>query len=1180
MRFQNLNRLLWSLSACAMAFAPLAASALEDIDLYAGGGSASPPNVLFYLDNSSNWSANNNAWSYDTVYAKCTTNYSGNATKLQTCQQNVNYVFCGTTTACSGNPNLRQGQVELRALQMVLRATYCDATGAKKLNYNVGVMMGARSTNAGSVDSASVGTSYIRHAIRPMSDDQCLSSAPSGGDLTKYLMADLSNIDSKINDEDFKTSSSFEYGAGFYEAFKYFGGWTNPSKAPGTAGGGAAGIAGSPTDSTHFGPIRYSNVNTYEDSDAFTDATKGTYKSPISSYGSCGNNYIVLIGNTFPNQEYGTDQNANPPTNTVMSRLSYSPSQLYSVSNKSKTRFGDEWVKFLYDTDVSDASGQQNVRTFAIDVFNAATDADQSALLQSMAKAGQNTTDYKAGYFSVGGDIQALIDALTDILTEIAGINSVFASAALPVSVNAQGTYLNQIFIGMFRPDEQAQQRWYGNLKQYKFGLNSDGSMYLSDSGSASAVDSSNTGFIKNCATSTWTSDSARYWEKITGTESACATQTTSVYSDSPDGPMVERGGAAQKLRNLGYASRNLRTCSSPSSCSTLTNFTSGSLSSTAINNASGTALSSSEKQTLAEWVMGKNVGDGTWSASGVSYNSYTTANSLGVALDANSTRPTVHGDVVHSTPLAVNYGSAGGNDVVVFYGAGDGTLRAVDGNTTGITAGQELWAFIAPEHYAKLERVRSNSPLISYQSVSSTLSPTPTPKSYFFDGPITGYQDANPLTKLALYVTMRRGGNMVYAFDASRKPGSASGSQPTIMWRFGCASDGTGCATGASGEAQMGQSWSPVTVIKVKGLTDPLVVFGGGYHSCEDSETPNTACASTSIGQGIYVMNALTGTATNHKYIAPAAGSYTTSAGSLSITPGRFVAGVTPVDVNGDGYVDLLYAVDTRGNVWRINTSDPAANYAGYAGGVDGWPAPKLIGVVSEWTGGDSEKRKFMYAANAIVISNTQVLVLAGTGDREKPSSSSSASAVKNRFYGIKDTFATSSPTAAIGYGNVSVGTNLTDLMNVTGRTSVDLTALATMKGWFMDLYTTTVPYEQVVTTPLTLGGITFFNTYQAKAQADASTCSNLGTARGYQIDFLTGVMQENSAGDRSPSTYLSQGIPTSPVGGRVDIDGTTKWFCISCGKTPTILDPGSVAITPNTQRKQVYRYQKSRDR
>ena len=56
-----------------------------------------------------------------------------------------------------------------------------------------------------------------------------------------------------------------------------------------------------------------------------------------------------------------------------------------------------------------------------------------------------------------------------------------------------------------------------------------------------------------------------------------------------------------------------------------------------------------------------------------------------------------MHGKVVHSRPLAINYGtSATGDDVVVFYGAGDGMLRAVRGNQTGSGAGNELWALRA----------------------------------------------------------------------------------------------------------------------------------------------------------------------------------------------------------------------------------------------------------------------------------------------------------------------------------------------------------------------------------------------------------------------------------------------------------------------------------------------------
>ncbi len=46
-----------------------------------------------------------------------------------------------------------------------------------------------------------------------------------------------------------------------------------------------------------------------------------------------------------------------------------------------------------------------------------------------------------------------------------------FASVSLPVSVNTQGTYLNQVFVGMCTPDADAFPRWNGNLKQYKLGF-------------------------------------------------------------------------------------------------------------------------------------------------------------------------------------------------------------------------------------------------------------------------------------------------------------------------------------------------------------------------------------------------------------------------------------------------------------------------------------------------------------------------------------------------------------------------------------------------------------------------------------------------------------------------------------------------------------------------------------
>ncbi len=1096
---------LWLAATLLAAAAPTLA---EDIDLYAGvSGSGVAPNVLFYLDNTSNWSANDQAWNKADVTAKC--DALTDATKKTKCNDYVAEVFGAQTS-------LVQGAVEARALRMVLKELVCK-TGAT-LKANVGVMMFAPST-IGSADGSSATGTYIRHRIAPLDAAGC-----------EAVLEDLEWIGNNPADPSLKTSSSAGYGAGLYEAFKYFGGWTDLPKAT--------------FDRTHFGPDRYGDKADYkgavlEDPLAFTDDSRMRYKSPLSDGGSCGNNYIVLVGNTWPNSDFGTDTNAAPnPTNTLTSRLGYKPAQIYPKpllsSDKSDVRFGDEWAKFLYTSDVSDAPGIQNVRMFTLDVYNKKADAKQGALLRSMADQSG-----VGGYYAVSGDLYELVTAFIDILTQIVSVNSVFASASLPVSVNTQGTFLNQVFMGVFRPDVDAQQRWSGNLKQYRFGL-SGGSMYLSDATGAVAVDSVNTGFIQNCAVSYWTSDSGNYWENLVGMNmpNGCLTSTLSRFSDQPDGPMVERGGAAQRLRDPAFlpSARNIRTCSS-AACTGLTSFTTGS-------------MSGLMDSTLVKWVRGENALDGYYTADKQADGSYSKYTDYGLA--SSVTRPTVHGEVVHSRPLAVNYGLDGSDDVVVFYGAGDGMLRAINGNQKA-TDGNELWAFVAPEHWSKFERLRSNSPLISFPGVSPDLPPTPKPKDYFFDGSIGGYQerDSSSVQKVYIYPTMRRGGRAVYAFDVTTRPDK---SQPKLMWRYSEADD-----------SRMGQSWSTPVAIRVKGIEKPLVVFGAGYDNCEDDDDPASKCAGVTRGRGIVVHDAQSD---NSHFLDPDLA----DGGRFAGDSGRFVADMTAVDVNRDGFTDVIYAVDTRGNIWRINTSDPAAGYSGYAD-IDKWPMVK-VAEVAQWGANESERRKFMYAPSTVVLGN-QVTVLVGSGDREKPSSKSSAAKVLNRFYGIRDNVTvTSGVTPVRGYGPSTDGTgqpiNLADLTNVTNMNPVDPTSLAPL-GWFRDLSTTSEPYEQVVTAPLTLAGVTYFSTYQAKSSS-AGSCSNLGTARAYQVDFQTGTRLPDKP---LVTTFVSQGIPPSPVGGVVLIDGKLVPFVIG-GPGPTPLSPSKVIPKVRPDRKPVYRYQR----
>lgn len=1093
-------------------------SLAADIDIYTKGSSSSSSNVLFYLDNSSNWSNSAQAWTKDGVTKKCGSNAD--------CLKYVNLIF-------GNESSLVQGQVEVRALKVVLQELACN-TGAPYA-VNVGLMM---NSDSGTADKDNQNSGYIRRRILPLS---------AGAESCTTLITDLTDIDKEITSPSYKTSSSIDYGSPLFEAFKYFGGYANSN--------GEAGAMGNPASARGFGPTRYSNAVTGEDAGAFVDGSNSQiYKSPIDE-DYCGKNYIVVIGNTWPNQEYKPDTNATPPTNSVMKYLGLTPAQRtpFTSSTKSLIRFADEWTAFLARTDVSEVSGHQPVKTFTVDVYNTKPDTNQTALLLEMAKAGGTGV---GGAYSVDGDLAKLVEAFKTILGEIAAVNSAFASASLPISVNTQGTYLNQVFIGMFRPDPNSRPRWAGNLKQYQFKIltSTDGktttrNLYLADADGKAAIDNANTGFLKGCTRSFWTTNSDNYWASVTAVtdsgipDGSCPNPDNSnaIYNDKPDGSIVERGGAAEYLRLAAPGDRLIQTCAN-SKCTGSTPF--------------------SATTTDRLWIQGKNVGDGYNSATQTSYSTY------GKSTDV--TRPTVHGGVIHSRPLAINYGSGTEDKVVVFYGADDGILRAVNGSKSEVATangGKELWAFLPNEFESRLTRNRDNYPYVTFFD-----DPT-APKDFFFDGSLGAY--VGPVTisstvsnKKFLYATMRRGGHMVYAFDITADPTSTV---PTPMWRFGCTDTAKTNCVGSTGVTKIGQTWSTPRIIRVKDQSTLYAVFGAGYDSCEDTEPRN--CSTDSTGHGIFVLDAVSGDLL--KFI------------DFGSTAGHVAADLVAIDTNNDGYSDVIYAADTLGNLWRVNLTDPKTSGTQNQ---NNWIVTQ-VAKVGDWSSTNERNRKFLYAPDVVTVAAYNI-VLIGTGNREKPLDTSKAALVKNRFYGFWDEYARTSgsdtPFTLIDDSNDCDAAGDTVLksgcqvMNTSDVTQNYNTAFATAsrpRGWLIDLDSTSVgaPYEQVVTTAATIGGYVNFSTFQAKNE---QKCSSLGTARGYAACFIHGGASCDgplATGTSRSEKFVGGGLPPSPVAGTVEVDGKIVPFIIG-GKPEA---PGGSALEAKLppipikkDRMKVYRY------
>ena len=312
----------------------------------------------------------------------------------------------------------------------------------------------------------------------------------------------------------------------------------------------------------------------------------GTNYASIAPAAGCLKNFVTFIGNSYSSSGTPGDSGDPGPKDAFLGALSTtgmnaSPATtaaqralITNTSTDSKTTCGtinfpatnnhenkgyyaDEWARYMLS---------QNITTYTIGVVGPSCQAEYAWLLGSMAPSG-------GGKYFEASEKVALKLAFDTILSEVQSVNTVFAAVSLPVSVNTQGTYLNQVFMGMFRPDGDSLPRWAGNLKQYKLGM-INGELRLQDADSRAAVSSSGSNFIAECGRSFWTpaltTTPDNYWNYFQIPN--CTTYPAS--SNTPDGNMVEKGGQGYMLRSMSPTARIVKTCSSVfTGCTTLTDF-------------------------------------------------------------------------------------------------------------------------------------------------------------------------------------------------------------------------------------------------------------------------------------------------------------------------------------------------------------------------------------------------------------------------------------------------------------------------------------------------------------------------------------------------------------------------------------------------------------------------------
>ncbi len=853
---------------------------------------------------------------------------------------------------------------------------------------------------------------------------------------------------------------------------------------------------------------------------ALVNASATSYTSPINPHACDGRTYIIYIGNNVPSGNVTTDNNSrNNAAGSELAAAGGDTTQIPLAYSSHQSNYADEWARFM--------KADLGVTFYTVDVDPTAMPGGHSrgmgnsALLESMA----NVSGGK--YFrvdsSVGGGSE-ISDALKSIFSEIQSVNSVFASVSLPVSVNTQGTYLNQVYVGMFRPDELSLPRWAGNLKQYRLAQVA-GDLKLVDSYEPSSSSdtyksaiNTSTGFISECASSYWTPSTLDSYWAFKGFDQHCLSVANSANSNTPDGNMVEKGAQGYVLRD--DTSRRVLTCHTDfATCAASTSLTNFDTGNATITQAALNATDATEREELILWARGLDVDDEN-------------GNSIG-ATSPGEMRPSAHGDIVHSRPVAINYGTPASPEVVVFYGGNDGVLRAINGNRTAangsVAAGEEYWAFIPPEFYDNIKRIRVNdgsldAPYIAYPG---TIRTNIAAKPYGMDGSVTAFwEDVNgdgdlkdPGDRAYLYATMRRGGRALYAFDIST-PGS-----PTLKWKKGCPNNFTaagvvsdvGCSTGFT---DIGQTWSAPTNFYAAGYgsgTSPMLIMGGGYDTCEDVDTglANNSCGSNPKGSEIYVLDADTGSRLK------------------TLNTERSVVGDIIVAKDASDLGIYAYASDTGGNVYRITigTSAPSA-----------WTITKIATLGCDSGTSCNPNRKFMYAPDVVYNAATDIYYLTvGSGDREKPLETYLATTnVDNYFFMLQDkpsdaTWLTSESSNCSGAANLC----LDSLLEIDTDANPSATDLAAKKGWYLEL----ADKEQVVTSSITVFNTVTFSTHEPATSG--GSCASLGETKVYNISYENAASTNGSA--YRYEELAGGGLPPSPVAGMVTLDdGSTVPFII----------------------------------
>ncbi len=469
-------------------------------------------------------------------------------------------------------------------------------------------------------------------------------------------------------------------------------------------------------------------------------------------------------------------------------------------------------------------------------------------------------------------------------------------------------------------------------------------------------------------------------------------------------------------------------------------------------------------------------------------------------------------GEVLHSRPLAINYGAVGAGytsanpNIRIVFGSGDGFLHILENTDAGgRESGREVYGFIPRELLGNLRPRRDNALPATDLRYGVDGSPVALLRDRDGDGNLR-VEDGD---EALVYVGLRRGGSSYYALNVSDplRP-------PQLQWIVS--------RTQGGDFDDLGLSFSTPVLGKVKygGSSRDVLVFGGGYRN--DGDSPG----GQALGNAIYIVDARSGELV-WKAVRGATGTRSNRHYAHAELRDSIPAGVAALTDAG-GHLHRLYVGDTGGRIWRVDL--PPGDAADHR--AEHWS----ISLFAQLGGDGADDRRFFHAAELVQTRSERGQavdgVLISSGNRADPA----AIGVENYHFYLPDYLTTSGDPAVLQREPVQLAA-LTDRTGCDGDTLTSCDE-APIRGWRVALR---APGEKGLAKPVVDAGRVFMTSFTPSPDPCGAVVGH-GTLYAMALAdaaALAGGRRDHALGDGIPGEMLRFGDHILLPSGGVDVPG-----------------------------------------